>query len=344
MIEAILNGSPGLVPAFAVLALLLGLAAHRLARRYGWPQVFTVLFGVALAAELTATFYPTGQGGSTRPVCAVSSDLAFVFDTEQGRMNILMFVPIGLFAVLAFGRPLAVAVGAAGLSALTETGQGLLPGVGRACDSSDFAANAVGGLAGVLLGCAVRLALRRRIRPGLREWKLSGTLAAGVAVPVLLLQAFVFSPTAPGGVVEATAEQRELARRDAELLLGPGVEVVKVQREVGDGYPDQLAVMTRTGGSFNVEWPSGRLRYVFGSTGVPGPGGWPPVTISEQDARAVADRFARQWLVGRGADTEPRLAPRGGQEGSHRFTYGTGAAALVVDVGDGGRVVWFGEG
>ncbi|GLW67902.1 hypothetical protein Kpho02_02010 [Kitasatospora phosalacinea] len=343
MIGAILHGSPGLVPAFAVLALLLGLAARWQARRYGRPQLFTVLFGVALAAELTATCYPTGGGSSTHPVCAVSSDLAFVFGTEQGRMNVLMFVPLGLFAVLASGRPLAAAVGAVGLSALTETGQGLLPGVGRACDSSDFAANAAGGLAGVLLGCAVRLALRRRIRPGLREWQLSGALAAGVAVPVLLLQALVFSPTAPGGTVEATAEQRELARRDAELLLGPGVEVVKVQREVGDGYPDQLAVMTRTSGSFTLEWPSGRLRYVFGHTDVPGPDGWPPVTISEQDARAAADRFARQWLVGRGAGTEPRIAPRGGQQGSHRFSYGTGADEVVLDIGDGGRIVWFGK-
>ncbi|MFB7944280.1 VanZ family protein [Kitasatospora phosalacinea] len=340
MIGAILNGNPGMVPAFAVLALLLGPAAERLARRYALPKLFTALLGVALAAELTATLYPTGPGGSTHPVCTRGSDLAFALDTVQGRMNVLMFVPVGLFAVLALGRPLAVAVGAVGLSALTETGQGLLPGIGRACDTSDFAANAIGGLAGVLLGCAVRLALRRRIRPGLREWKLGGALAAGVAVPVLLLQAFVFSPAAPTGLVDTTAAQRELAEREAVSVLGPDIEVVRIQRSVSEGYPDRLMVMTRTG-SIGLEWPSGKLREVNQYAGGPGTGGPPPVTISEQDARAAADRFARQWLVGRGAGTEPRVAPRGGAEGSHRFTYGTGAAEAVVDVGDGGKVVRF---
>ncbi|WP_033212393.1 hypothetical protein [Kitasatospora phosalacinea] len=105
MISAILHGKQGMVPAFAVLALLLGPAAWWLARRYGLPRPSTVLLGVAPAGELTATFYPTGQRGSTYPVCGISSDLAFVLDTEQGRMNILMFVPIGLCAVPAFGRP-----------------------------------------------------------------------------------------------------------------------------------------------------------------------------------------------------------------------------------------------
>ncbi|MFC8722449.1 VanZ family protein [Kitasatospora sp. NPDC057198] len=339
MIHAILFANQGMAPTFAVLALLLGSAARWLARRYGTPQPSTVLLGVALAAELTATFYPTGQGGSTHPVCGISSDLSFVLGTEQGRMNVLMFVPIGLFAVLALGRPLLAAVGAVGLSALTETGQGLLTSVGRACDSSDFAANSLGGLAGVLLGCAVRLAMRRRIRPGRPEWKLGGTLAAGIAAPVLLLQWLVFSPAPLTGAVEATAAQRELAQRDTELLFGPGAVATKVQRSVSEGYPDHLMVMAEHAG-FTLEWPSGRLIDLIAFSPS---GSQEAVTISEQDARAAADRFLRQPPVGRTPTAEPRFTPHGGQGGSQRFEYGTGADLVIVDVGDGGRVVWYGS-
>ncbi|WP_051055434.1 MULTISPECIES: VanZ family protein [Kitasatospora] len=363
MISAILNGSPGMIPAFAVLALLLGWAALRAARRYGLPPLFAALLGVSLAGELTATFYPTGGGGGTHPVCGISSDLGFVFDATQGWMNILMFVPVGLFAVLALGRPLLAAVGTVGLSALTETGQGLLPGIGRACDSGDFAANTVGGLLGVLAGCALGPALRRRtgadpgagrrLGPDRREWKLGGALAAGIAVPVVLLQAFVFTPVGVAGALDPTAEQRAFAQRRADALLAPGTEVTRVQRFVEEGYPEVLAVMSKAG-SFNVRWPSGDLvGFVAGRPpSAPGqtPGQAPGtatgtgvVPVGEAAARAAADRFAAQWLVGRGAGTEPEFSPLDGTNGRYRFGYTGGGTSWTVDVGDDGTVLWFGQ-
>ncbi|QKW22625.1 hypothetical protein HUT16_29215 [Kitasatospora sp. NA04385] len=344
MIRAALNGNTGMIPAFLVLALLLGAVGHRLARRHGLPLLPTLLLAAALAGELAVTLYPTFSGGGTQAVCGWSDDLALAFRTEQGRLNLLMYAPIGLFGVLALGRPLAVSCGVLGLTAATETAQGLIPAVGRACDSSDLAANAAGGLLGVLLGVVVRLALRRRVAPDRAEWRAAGLLVAAVGVPVLLLQSFVLTWTGTTGAVEATPEQEQLARQDVALLFGPDAGAFRTQRWTGEGV-DQL-VVDLDKGTFTVDWPSGRLRTLMTVPDRPGverPAA--PATEAAAAAQAVrgaADAFAARWLPGRGAGTEPRVVPGGGRDGSHRFTYGTGADELSVDIASDGRLVQFG--
>ncbi|MFD8483679.1 VanZ family protein [Kitasatospora sp. NPDC059673] len=335
MISAILNNNVVLVPAFLVLAVLLGAAARSLAARRGLPQWPTVLLGVALAGELAATLCPTGNGGGQNPSCTWGADLAFTLGAEQGRLNLLMYVPLGLFAVLAFGRPAVVAVSVLGLTAATETVQGLLPFIGRACDSGDLAANALGGLAGVLLGCAVRLVQRRRIRPAGKELAVGGAMAAALGVPVLLLQSLVLEPTVATGLSAATGPQRELAHRDAELLFGPGSRVVAVQRHLGGPGVDQLFVTGERQG-FTLDWPSGLLRDLNGGF-LPEETDSGPAT--DQQAREAADRFLAQWHPA--ASGEPQFAPHGGQGGRRRFTYTYSGGTVHVDVDRNSRVVEF---
>lgn len=340
MVSAVLQGSPALVPVFLVLALLLGAAARPLARRHRLPLWATVSFGVALAGELTATFFPTGNGGSREPACTRGADLAFTLGTTQGQLNLALYVPLALFAVLAFGRPAVVAVSVLALTAVTETVQGLLPAIGRACDTGDLAANALGGLLGVLLGCAVRLAQRRRIRPGGRELLFGAALGAAVAVPVLALQTAVLAPAAATGTSSATEAQQQLALREAELLLGPGAKAVNIQRFLGGPGIEQVIVTTEDA-TFTVEWPSGRL---LDGMRVPDGGvdsSAQPVT--EQQARTVADRFVAQWYQGRGAGTEPVLDTGTGGD-TRRFTYSYPGGSVHVDVQRTGRVVQFGRG
>ncbi|MFJ4674538.1 VanZ family protein [Kitasatospora sp. NPDC088783] len=344
MIRAALHGNPGMIPAFLVLALLLAAAGHRLARRHGLPRRAVLLLAVALAGEVAVTLYPTFSGGAPDPSCAWSGDPGLAFRTEQGRLNLLMYLPIGLSAVLALGRPLAAACGVLALSATTETVQGLLPAIGRACDSADFTVNATGGLLGVLLGCAVRLVRRRRIAPDRREWRLTGLLVAAAGVPVLLLQSFVLTPTAATGAVEVSAEQERLARQDTALLFGPDARLIRTQRLLDAGADRLTATVDR--GFFTVDWPSGRLRDLI--TFPADPGAAPPAVPAEQAAasargvRPAADAFAVRWLPDLAPGTEPVVTPGGGQDGSHRFTYGTGPDAFSLDVAPDGRPVRFG--
>ncbi|MGW4378327.1 VanZ family protein [Kitasatospora sp. NPDC004531] len=333
MIGAILNGNGGLIPAFLVVALLLGAAGWWLAARRELPRWPTVLLGAALAGELVATLFPTGQSGARDAYCTRGADLAFTLQGAQGQLNLLMFVPIGLFGVLALGRPTAVAIGVLVLTGATESVQGLLPGIGRACDSGDLAANAIGGLAGVLLGCAVRLARRRRIRPGGRELAFGGALAVTLGVPVLLVQTMVLEPTVASGASPATAQQRELALRDAELLFGPGERVAAVQWLVSGPGIERVSV-TGEKLSFTLDWPSGRLLDVRGFS-EPGPA---PDPATEQQARAAADRFLAQWAPGRPGTDRSQSAPHGS---SWRFTWKDDTGWYHLDVDRDNRVVEF---
>ncbi|MFJ1791457.1 VanZ family protein [Kitasatospora griseola] len=334
MISAILNGNAGLIPAFLVLALLLGAAARALAARRDLPRWPTVLLGVSLAGELTATLYPTVNGGGQNPNCTWGAGLDFTLAGTQGQLNLLMYVPLGLFAVLAFGRPTAVAVGILALTGVTETAQGLLPAIGRACDGGDLAANALGGLAGVLLGCTVRLAQRRRIRPAGRELMFGSALAVALGGPVLAVQFLALDPTVATGLSAATRSQRELAGRDAELLFGPGTRVVAVQHFMDGSGIDRLDV-TLEHQAFTLDWPSGRLVDV--NDFLPAePDPDPADPAADQEAREAADRFLAQWRPA--ATGEPRLAPHGGRR---RFTYTDVGGTVHVDVDRNNRVVEF---
>ncbi|OKJ16045.1 VanZ family protein [Kitasatospora sp. CB01950] len=337
MISAILNNNAGLIPVFLVLALLIGAAAWSLARRRGLPRWPTVLLGAALAGELTATLFPTGPGGGPDPSCTWGADLSFTLHATQGQLNLLMYVPIGLLAVLAFGRPALVAVSVLALTGVTETVQGLLPWIGRACDSGDLAANALGGLLGVLLGCLARLAQRRRVRPAGRELMAGGAVVAALGVPVLLVQSLVLEPTAATGASGATRAQRELANHDAELLWGSGARVVAVQHEIGGPGVDRV-VVTGERQSFTLDWPSGQLVSLDGGFLPVEPD---PAPATEQQARDTADRFLAQWYPGHTTTAEPRYAPNGGQGGRRRFTYTFDTGTFHLDVDRTDRVVEF---
>jgi len=102
--------------------------------------------------------------------------LAWVrYSTVEFVANALMFLPIGLFFLLLFGRRLwllAAALGA-GLSAVIEFAQLFIPA--RVSDPRDLLANSVGAAVGVLIGLVVTwpAALRRA-----RAARLSGSARA----------------------------------------------------------------------------------------------------------------------------------------------------------------------
>ncbi|GAA2153002.1 hypothetical protein GCM10009760_50320 [Kitasatospora kazusensis] len=294
MIRAILRAHSGLIPAGLLAALLLGSAAWWLASRRGHARLSAVLFGVSLAAELTATFYPVAPGSATSPVCSYSKDVLGAFADQQGLMNLALYLPTALFGTLLAGRSLLVLAGCWLLSATTETAQALLPEIGRACDSQDVVTNAAGALLGVGLATAWRGLRGSLAAPSPREvfWS-SMPLSAG-AVALFFVQLSTVSPQwADGGLTTLGASQkRALAVKDAHLVFGPEAEIVNVQDEAALGQTPELLIVTTRTGQLDIEWPSGQL-YGSGATAP----GLPPAGGSDAEARTAADSFARQWYA-----------------------------------------------
>lgn len=164
-------------PALTFVLLVVAIVAgHRwIARRFGWPAWATLGMLLGLAIVLTLTLPPAphasigvpGVAGIDQCVGSLSDThllrWALTATTDRGERvgNILMFVPVTFFGVLASRRP--VYVGAVGivLSAAIEVAQSVM-NVGRDCVGYDWVNNAIGAVLGVLLGA---LAARVSTRP-----------------------------------------------------------------------------------------------------------------------------------------------------------------------------------
>jgi hypothetical protein len=309
MTPAILRANAGLIPVFAVLGLIAVAAAWWLAPRRGLDRRLAVLFALCLAGELSSTLYPTAHSSTASHICSYSKDLLSAFGSHQGLLNVALYVPLALCAVLLLDRPLIALTGCWLLSAGTETAQALLP-LGRACDSQDFVTNATGALLGVALVLGWRWARRRAFVPPPRgELLRSGALLGVGGLVVLAVQSAAVSPRwEVGGLTSVeSSEKRALAAKDAELVYGPGTQVVAVQEEAAVGsVPDLLIVNTRTA-QLSIEWPSGQLNRgtdfsspSSSSSSVDGGG-------SDGQARTVADAFAKQWYASELAGTTVRV-------------------------------------
>lgn len=99
----------------------------------------------------------------------VALGLAAVTADDQRILNVLLLVPLGLFAALVASRlhgarALLVVAGAAALPLLFEAGQQVFRGLGRSCDTTDLADNWTGFLLGLVAGSllvGLRWAARR---------------------------------------------------------------------------------------------------------------------------------------------------------------------------------------
>jgi VanZ like family len=151
----------------AVLVLLAAVAARPVARLTGWPlwTAAAVLQAGAVICILTlgpAPGHPvTGPDGGAIVDCVRSlADPSawwhgLIATTDRGERvgNVLMFVPLGFFAVLATRRPVVAAVLGVLAPCAIEFCQVLIGG-GRDCAANDWLNNATGALLGVVAGVA----------------------------------------------------------------------------------------------------------------------------------------------------------------------------------------------
>lgn len=156
---------------------LAGLAlvsARPLARRTGWPVGATA--GTLLSAVLvvTLTLAPAPGHLVDGPTVAALTDCvraladpgawwqALASTRNQGERvgNVLMFVPVCFFAVLATGRPVVVAAVGALSPVAIEVSQAIISG-GRDCAADDWVNNATGAVLGTVAGALLLRAASR---------------------------------------------------------------------------------------------------------------------------------------------------------------------------------------
>ena len=150
MITDFLLDHSALVPGALALVALICIAVGYAALRLGRPGVplLPALAVVAALPVLALTMAPTGRGGSTRG-CTVQFAWPGAGSVEL-LANVALLLPVAVFAALATHRPWAVLVIGIGASAAIEAVQALVPAIGRACDTNDWAMNSLGLLAGAL--------------------------------------------------------------------------------------------------------------------------------------------------------------------------------------------------
>jgi glycopeptide antibiotics resistance protein len=161
MIPSFLMDNTGLAPVamarIAVVCVGVGYVLMR-ARRYGHPILWT-LVGLSLLPAAALTLLPTP--GRSFVFCVVQFSMPTMRAVEL-LANVALFFPPVFFATLATHRPLLVLAAGAVLSASIEVIQGLIPAIGRSCDTNDWAMNTAGTVVAVLLASAITLLIRRK--------------------------------------------------------------------------------------------------------------------------------------------------------------------------------------
>jgi VanZ family protein len=162
------SGSPSVVLTIVLLSLLALVLAAAVPRR----RLLVGLTGLAVAVVLGVTTVPNGGWRNfalttgaldsiRRNVRPERADLTAWAEVGDGPLNVLLFVPVGLFLALLLRRPVAALALCVVLSVLIECYQSSL--TTRVGDFTDVVANGIGSTVGVA-AAAVLLGLGRAAR------------------------------------------------------------------------------------------------------------------------------------------------------------------------------------
>lgn len=296
MIEASIGALPGLMPAFLVIALMLGIPSVLVAKARGGSIGLSLLFTVALAGVLAVTLMPGGGGSGQAGICDVGLPMQDLPASESARLNVLLFVPVSCLAVLLFRRPILALSGTLMLTCGVELVQSWTD-LGRACSYDDIKANALGGLLGLFLGTVI-LWVQKRHSPFTRADALWG-ICAGAIGALILTAAFAFTVKPVHHEVKSQrmrANMQEMREQDAWLkktvneLYGKETQIMQSASEkLKDG---RWRIRAETPhGDVTVSWPDRKLERFTSKMDSNDSG-----SLSAAETRAVGDRFAKKWF------------------------------------------------
>ncbi|MFF9087927.1 VanZ family protein [Streptomyces sp. NPDC014991] len=279
-----------------VVAAIVGLIAWAVARRcraahpLWWsPLAFSLtgILGVTLALR---------GGESGRAECVINHEITEPFHTTQGLWNLAIFVPLGLFGLLALRRPLPALAGVMALPCLIELAQALAWFASGVCDSADVEMNIIGGVVGV----AGALALVRG-RVAWRSWARPTLIVAGaLAVTGLAVVQTAITPYSLNGstIRDANDDERAAAGRVIRQAFGDRYPVGALRVSPGlDGYNGWMSIQMAGGFPARLMWPGGRqLSVSFEDSPRPSQVSFPvPGSATPDDARS-AYRIACSYM------------------------------------------------
>lgn len=255
MISAILRGNVWLVPAFLVSSAILGALMFFVAGKRGLSRPLAVLLGVAAAGELVATLYPSHASAAASGTCWVNRDPITPLLTQQGLMNVAMYVPLAFLAIALFRRPAVLTSCCILLSAGTELTQALVPHVGRSCASEDLVANSLGSVLGA--AAAVFMHRRKEVKGSTEpktlnkpDFSRAANIILGGAILVLVIGSMSVTPvlTEVSELTRASSGQEDQAKKMVKRIYGNQAKISSIQYMKGEGgQTDQILVTLEDG-------------------------------------------------------------------------------------------------
>ncbi|MGW1065924.1 VanZ family protein [Streptomyces aureus] len=296
MFDAVFGDDIGFLAGLTLVAALVGLSAGAMARR---RQVSDAFWWLSLSFCLTGVLGVTlalrgGEAG--RAECVINHEVTEPLYTTQGLWNLAMFVPLGLFGLLASRRPLPVLVGVLALPGLIELTQALAPFVSGVCDSADVEMNAAGGLLGLALGLVLvrgRVAWKAWARPALIAAAVLGVAGAAVCRTAITLDHVDGS-----GVRDAHGAERVAAERAVHQAFGYHYRVGAVHVSPGiAGHNGWISIQMSDGYPAELMWPGARrLDVRFENTAHPAEAGFPVAGAGRPHDARSAYRVARTYM------------------------------------------------
>ncbi|QGZ52572.1 VanZ family protein [Streptomyces sp. QHH-9511] len=303
MIEAVFQDHLTFL-AFAITATLVaGIVAYLMAARR-IDRAHAGFYGLWASSTIGPIALTTwGGSGILSFRCTINPSVTEVFTTTQGQLNILLFVPFGLFAVLATRRPLfGIAVGVL-FTSTVEAAQATLPFVTRLCDTGDLVTNTVG----IFLGASTGVIICHKFRYGtpLTPVMVRRTAIVGIATSLLIASTWITVIDPERAVVPAetpTASAHQVQELNLALsgAFGATYEVEEANFHNNIDGPSTLNAPL-PGGFVELTWPDKEKLTVHFTPTSQGegtyaywiPGVSRPVRTAD-DAEQVATLFAKR--------------------------------------------------
>ncbi|MBK3626818.1 VanZ family protein [Streptomyces sp. MBT49] len=293
MIEASISAVPGLIVSFLILAALIAAPTALVAKARNKPWPLRTALAVYLAGILAVTLLP-GDAGLQSWQCDTGTP-THLFTSASSLLNIALFAPGALLAVLLFKRPVTVAAAFGALSAAVELAQSA-GHLGRSCSVTDLAANATGALLGSMVGAVWLYRRRQPVGKPLRDlaWGMSlGVLAAlsvlGVFESRIDRVDIVAMDDQRRGLAESAVQADEWIATAAKGVFGSDTQVRETATKK-DGSRLRITATTDRG-TISGTWPAKTLESAWSSNSRGDEG-----SLNKKEVAAAAAQFARKWF------------------------------------------------
>lgn len=293
MIEASISAVSGLIISFLVIAALVAVPTALVAKARSKPVFLRTVLAVHLAGVVAVTLLP-GNAGLESGQCDTGLP-THLLTSSSALLNIALFAPGAMVAVLIFRRPVTVAAAFACLSGGVEVLQAMAP-LGRSCSATDLAANVTGAALGTIAGIVlVRLQRKTYRRPA--QDVILGAVIAGVGA--VALAGFFHFRIESVDVVAADDRTHKLAEETsgADVWIAAAAEGffgsdTQVKQTSIKNYGKRVRVTAETNrGTVSGWWPEKSLERAWSSNNRGDEG-----KLAKDQVAAAADKFARKWF------------------------------------------------